>query len=237
MTRTPERIINQQVLAWSQQQAIVERGGRKPLYWPVFTISREFGAQGTALAAVLASRTGFPVWDKELVAAVAEESGADERILRTLDERAQRMIADAVLGAMTGRYTNLQYLRTLMHVVHTIAAHGSSIIVGRGANYICKPSQALRVRLVCPLKQRIRGYAEREGISLGQARRVVLQRDSEREEFIRRNFKHDVAMPADYDLVLNSGSYDLDQLADVVLAAYEIKVGRRPQEVFSVAHR
>jgi hypothetical protein len=236
MTRTTEHIINQQVLAWSQQQAIVERGGRKPSYWPVITISREFGARGAALAEVLADRTGFSIWDKELVEAVAEESGGDERVLRTLDERAQRMIMDAVRGALTGRYTNLLYLRTLMHVVHTIAAHGSSIIVGRGANYICKPSQALRVRVVCPLKQRIRGYAERQEMNLAQARRIVLQRDAERKDFVRRSFKRDVAAPSDYDLVLNSGSFSLSQLADIVFDAYEAKVGRRPQELSNVIH-
>lgn len=228
MTRAPEQIINEQVLVWSQQQTIIGQGGKPSSFWPIITISREFGAQGAALAQVLAKRTGFAVWDKELVQEVAAGTGSDVRILRTLDEHRQKMIEDAVRGAMGRQYTNLQYLRSLMRVVHTVAAHGSSIIVGRGANYICKSTPLLRIRVVCPLERRIQGYAERQGIDRRQAQQIVAQKDADRADFIRRTFKKDVAEPSDYDLVLTSATYTLDQLADIVLVAYEARFGRRP---------
>ena len=50
--------------------------------------------------------------------------------------------------------------------------------------------------------------------------------DTNRAEFIRHHFKRDIGQPSDYDLVLNAGTCDLGQIADVVLAAYEAKVGR-----------
>ena len=234
MTLMREQIINAQIRAWSEQQTVRKREDKRRTFWPVITISREFGARGAALAKILGKRMGFEIWDKDLIRAVADERGGDMRMLKTLDEHRQKGIEDAVRGALTGQHTNLQYVRSLMRVVHTLAAHGSCIVVGRGANFICKPAQALNVRVVCPFEKRIQGYAEREGLDLRPARKILEQRDAERAEFIRRTFRKDVAAPAHYDLALNSGTYSLEQLADLVLAAYQAKTGQRLPECFCV---
>ncbi len=231
MTLMREQIINAQVQAWEEQQAVRDREDKQRTFWPIITISREFGARGAALARILAERTGFEIWDKDLIRAVAEERGGDVRMLQTLDEHRQKGIEDAVRGALTGQHTNLKYVRSLMHVVHTVATHGSCIIVGRGANFICKPAQAFRVRIVCPLEQRVQGYADREGLDLREARKTIEKRDADRVDFIRRTFRKDLTAPSNYDLVLNSATYTLDQLADLVLVAYQTKTGLSLPEV------
>lgn len=229
MVRSPEQIIRDQVRIWEHRRDMERQGAARPRFWPCITISREFGAQGAALADALAGRTGFGLWDLALVEAIARESGGDERILRTLDERRRKAIDDVVHAALEhGRHTNLKYLRSLMRVVHTLAAHGSSIIVGRGANFICKPGSVLRVRVVCPLDIRVRRMAEREKIDEREARRLIVQRDAERADFVRYHFRQDVADPVCYDLVLNAGTYALDHLTDLTLAAYEAFAGARP---------
>lgn len=90
-----------------------------------------------------------------------------------------------------------------------------------------KSSKILRVRVVCPLEQRILGYAEREGLTEKQARKAVVGRDADRADFIQHHFKQDTGAPSDYDLVLNAGTLSLEQMAEIVLAAYETKVGKR----------
>jgi cytidylate kinase len=231
MARKPEQIIDEQVRAWTHRQAEAQRQGEGRTRWPLITVSREFGAQGAPLAELLGRRLGFTVWDKELVQAVAEESGGAERIVETLDEHGRKAIEDAMRGTLMGvQHTHLQYLRTLVRVVRTIAAHGNGIIVGRGANYICDPATILRVRVVCPLDVRVRRYAAQHHLDERQARRMVEELEAERVEFVRQHFKRDVAAPADYDLVVNSGTYTLEEMADVVVAAYEAKLGRRPHE-------
>ena len=54
---------------------------------------------------------------------------------------------------------------------------------------------------------------------------MIHDRDAERKDFIRHYFKRDVGNAYDYDLVLNSGVYNIKQLADLILLAYEKKVG------------
>ncbi len=232
MGRKPEQIIGDQVRIWEHFQAMERHGEPAPRFWPAITISREYAARGAALAAVLAERTGFTVWDKELVHAIAEEIGGDERILQTLDEHLRNSIDDIVHAALQhGRHTNLKYLRSLMRIVHTLAAHGNCIIVGRGANFICKPGTVFRVRLVSPLDVRAHRYMEEKQVREREARRAVEQMDAERADFVRRNFRYDVADPVHYDLVLNSGTFALDQIAEQVLSAYEAWHGERPPKV------
>ena len=156
------QVVERQCRRWELQQA--ERRARAPVHWPVITVSREFGARGEALARLVALRTGFSFWDVELIHALAAESGASEAILRSLDEHRRNALEDSIEGAlMGGQYMNSEFVRGLMRLIHTIASHGAGIIVGRGAQYVLA-EPALRVRVVCPLGERIRGYASRRGL-------------------------------------------------------------------------
>lgn len=222
-----ERLISEQVLSWANREAKARRKLKTLGIWPVITISREYGALGRSLANKLGKLIGFKVWDKELFSAIAEEAGADERFLASLDERRRKMIDDALYSSFMGsKHSNTHYFRSLLRVVHTIGEHGKSIIVGRGGNYIIKPSNALRVRLICPMEERISSVATREGISEKKAEKLIKVRDTERVDFIRHYFKRDSGSPHDYDLVLNSGVFKMDQLVELILLAYEKKVGK-----------
>ncbi|QXD16357.1 cytidylate kinase-like family protein [Rhodocaloribacter litoris] len=223
MARHLEQILEEQIRRWERENLAF---ARKKVRYPVITISREFGARGAALARLLGDRTGFTVWDQELVKAIAEEAGADARLLASLDEHHREAIEDAINATLLGgSHTNVQYLRTLMRVVKTIAHHGRSIIVGRGANYILRSRDMLSVRVVCPFELRVKRYAEAQGLDEREARRRVEARDAERAEFVRHNFRRDVNNAADYDLVLNAGTFDLESLAGLVAHAYELKTG------------
>lgn len=231
MARTPEQIIQDQVRPWDHLRAWEARRERPRRHWPIVTLSRQFGAPITALADALARRTGFAVWDRELVQAIVEETGGDERILSALDEHRRAAIEDMVHAALQhGRHTNLAYLRSLMRVVHGIADQGAAVVVGRGASFICKPGTALHVRVVCPLEERVRHYAAQAGCDEQQARCVVEQEDAGRAEFVRYAFHRDVADPAHYDLTLNAGVYAPEALADLVLHAYAARFGACPPE-------
>ncbi|MDH3245781.1 MAG: cytidylate kinase-like family protein [Saprospiraceae bacterium] len=222
-----DRIISEQVLSWSQRQAKAKRNQKTEGEWPVITISREFGAMGRTLANEVGKRTGFKVWDKELLSAIAEEAGADERFLASLDEHRRKAIDDALYTSVMGsKLGNTHYFRSLLRVVHTLGAHGKCIIVGRGSNYIIKSRSALRVRIVCPREKRIFYIAERDNISEKDAGKLINARDAERNDFVRYYFKQDASSSHQYDLVLNSGVFNIDQLANLMLLAYEKKTGK-----------
>lgn len=220
------QIVDQQIKAWSFRSSQETAFQRKKVKFPVITISREFGAQGAALADLLGRKIEFQVWDKELLQAIAKELGSDQKFLETLDERRQEEIEEIVSGFIDKIHTNVNYLKSLIRVVRTIEEHGRGFIVGRGANYICQNPLSFHVRVVCPFKTRIIEYARRENLSREEARHIVEQKDTERAEFIKQNFYKDVSNSSDYDLIINSKTFTLEQMADIVLDAYEKKTGQ-----------
>lgn len=223
--RKASQIIEEQILEWKFRHTITSSRAPKKHVYPVITISREFGAKGAVFASHLAKKIGYKVWDKDLLKAITIEVGTGLETVESVDERRRETIEDAVTGFFHNIPTNVSYLRSLIRVVHTIEEFGNSIIVGRGANYICKNPKALHVRIVSPLKFRIEEYAKREEISKTDAKRLIEAKDSERQVFVYQNFHKEMNESSDYDLVINAKSFTMDEMAEVVINAYEKKAG------------
>lgn len=227
MAKSVSEIVEQQIKSWSRQSAQpnTSKEEEEQIY-PIITISREFGSPGAALAEYLGERTGFDVWDKALLKRISEELGTDEKFIETLDERRKEAIRDTLASYFSNVHTNVNYLHSLIKVVRTIEEHGRSIVVGRGANYICQKNHSLHIRLVAPIDNRIADYSKRSGLSKQEVSKMAEEKDRERTEFIRRNFKENVSDPLGYDLVINSSTYSLEEIGRLVREAYEIKTGK-----------
>lgn len=222
------QVVDRQCRRWELLQRHHARAA-VPVHWPVITVAREFGARGEALGRLVADGAGFSFWDGELVHTVSEASGANEAVLRTIDEHHRSAIEESIDGALLGgRHMATEYLRRLMRLIKTISVHGASVIVGRGAQYVLEPTAALRIRVVCPFEDRVKGYAARNELDAHKAANVVERSDSERRRFIRQFFARDPANASDYDLIVNTEMFSLESAANVVLDAYEAKYGRRP---------
>lgn len=229
--RNAIQIVEQQVRKWALEKQSQERHEEATDYWPVVTVSREYGSLGATLGSMVAERLRFDFWDQELVHAIAEESGAYEPLVASLDENRRNMLEDFVDCALLGpTYTNSEYLRQLLRVIHTVAQHGRAVVVGRGSQFILENAEALRVRAVGPVALRTEGVAVRQSISMKEARARAERRDRERATFIRHHFKRDIADPSSYDLVINTSTLTLQRAAEIVVAAYRIKFAELPRE-------
>ncbi|TVR12878.1 MAG: cytidylate kinase-like family protein [Balneolaceae bacterium] len=224
MTKVLHKIIEEQIKTWEADNILKTPRTPKGNPFPVITISREFGALGAALAKYMGARLGFCTWDKEILQAIADKLGSDKKYLETLDENRRETIEDVVVGFLKSS-TNTGYIRTLNQVVRTLEEHGNAIIVGRAANYICTDPKAFHLRVVSPLSVRTRHIAEQQSISKTEAQALITKKDQERAGFSHHHFKKDVANAADYDLILNSSVYTLDEMMEIVMLAYEKKTG------------
>lgn len=223
---TVSQIVDKQIKEWDRRTDMITSSHKKEVYFPMITISREFGALGGALAEKLGATTGFDVWDQELLGAIAEDMDSDQKMLETLDERRKQDIEDAASAFISKVHTNVNYLRSLIRVVKTIEEHGRGIIVGRGGNYICEKKENLNIRLVRPFKSRVEHITEKHKIPASEARDLVRKKDTEREEFVQRFLYKDLTTASDYDLIMNTDTFDLDQIEPIVIDAYKIKTGR-----------
>lgn len=228
MANILNKIINEQIKTWEHNNS----GKRKIISpreesLPIITISREFGALGATLANLMGDKIGFKVWDQNILSEMAEQLGSNEKTVEEIDENHRELIEDMVAGFMKNVNTNVSYLRSLKKVVISIENRGNTIIVGRGANYICKKPNSLHVRIVSPLENRVVDYAERKGIDKEEALSIIKRTDAEREAFVQYYFKKDISKSSDYDLILNSGTFSLEQMMSLVIEAYEKKTNNK----------
>lgn len=225
MDKVYNKIIEDRMRVWEHDNSKkkITRTGTKT--HPVITISREYGAPGAALAAYMGEKAGFKVWNKEILGAIADKLGRDQKFLESLDEVRREVIEDLVFGFVQNINTNAKFIHTLQQVVLTIEEHGNSLIVGRGANFICKKPESLHVRIVSPLKNRVAYIADKEGLNDEKALSLIKKTDKERSEFIRYYFNKDVNESSAYDMILNAGSYTLEEMMQIVMRAYKIKTG------------
>ena len=218
--RSIDQIVEDQVRRWQ-----LSRRKEAPEHHrdPVIAISRLSGCCGRALAEELARRMGFDFFHKEILIRVAESSHLSEAIIKTVDEKTISAVEEWVQSLFTERYLTGDYFHHLCKVLMTIAEHGRAVILGRGASLIIPPKACLRVLLLAPMEERVAVVAGRDGLSREEARRRVIQTDSERRAFIRRHFHTDMLDPVHYDLVLNTAGLGREGTLAVIENAWKAK--------------
>jgi cytidylate kinase len=180
----------------------------------VITITREYGAGGGEAGRKLADALGWQVLDRELLHQAAESEHVPDAELERLDEKAIRMADRFRLHPPHQRY-----LHGLKAVVEQAAGRGSVILVGRGARHLLgERSGAFHLRLVAPRDWRARRMAALESWSLEQAVARCTEMDRTRDRFTRYFFGDKASQPAQYDLLVNTAMFPLDDVVAVVEA-------------------
>lgn len=225
MAKRVAHMIEDQVHFWRMNHPVEHKLQHKGQNLPVITISREFGAQGAAIAKILEKRIGFKVWDKEILKVISEKLDSDVDYLKSLDEHTQNAVEDTIFGFLNRKSTNLNYSIYLVRALQAIEKYGNAIIVGRGGNYVCRQKKTFHVRVVSPLAIRVDHIAEKEGISKEEAKAIVTKKDEERARFTQHNFNKNIDSAIEYDMVINSGSMKLESIAELIIQGYKQKIG------------
>ncbi len=202
----------------SQEQANAVIHPARPR--PVITISRQYGAGGRTVAALVAQKMGpgWEVWDREIIEAMAHNAQARREMIEALDERTRSWIHEMAADiANVPTIEPLGYRRHLTQVLLALAQQGQKVIVGRGANFILK--QALNVRLRAALEFRIQQVMRLENIGHDEALRRIHKVDRERADFTRRVFDRDIEDPDAYDMIIRTNAIGFDATAEAIAAA------------------
>lgn len=210
------QLIEEQVRRWEILKA--KKTETKTL--PVITLSRQPGSGGKFVARSVAETLGLDLFHQELINAMAENADTSARVIRTLDERGVSMLEDWVSAAISDRHLwPDEVSRMLMQVIGTIGRHGKAVIVGRGANFVLPAENRFRVRIIAPLEKRVDCVAEAHGLPKKEAKQRVLRTESDRRAFVRKYFHSDIGDPANYDMVLNTGSLSVESAAAAICSA------------------
>ena len=215
--RSIQQIIEEQMQRWQLLQS--KKPEEKPAALTI-TISREPGSGGRIVAQKLAEKLGFSVFHQEVLLEIAKRADVSEKLLATLDERGLNVLEDCISALVYDRHLwPDEYLKHLMKVIGAIGENGRAVIVGRGANFVVPPQYRLRLRIVAPQDIRIENVARTYNVTPEDARRHIVRTESDRRAFIRKYFNADIANPTNYDLVINTGSLEIDKAVGAVIAA------------------
>ena len=217
MSKSIHKIINEQIKRW-------EIGIRedKPIQETVnvITISRESGSQGYEVAKQLCRETGFDLFHHEIVDAMVETSKSSRVLLETLDERGMNIVDDIVSNFVSEHHLwSDDYSKLLFKILGTIGKHGNAVILGRGANCVLKKQKALRVRIVAPVTVRRDHIQKSLNLSKDDTQKHIVGTDANRSAFVRRYFNSDATDPANYDLLLNTGTLSVEKAVQVIKCA------------------
>jgi cytidylate kinase len=181
-------------------------------------ISRQVGAGGTSIATEVGTRLGWPVYDHALVERIAQEMHLRTKLIESVDERHTSWLTDCAESFSQSPLVSASaYVRHLIQTILSLGAHGSCVIVGRGAAQILSPVTALRVCVVANREDRILGLSRELGISRDEADYRLDTIERERIRFVKDHFHKDPRDPQHFDLLLNSSCFSYGECADLIV--------------------
>jgi cytidylate kinase len=201
----------------------------------IITLSREYGAGGLSIGRRVAELMGVDFLDTALVEEVARRLHIPSETVERWDERREGVILRLLraLESAHPEYASMSPLAgepveagpdperiwtTVQEVIREEARTRAAVIVGRGGAFIlARWPGAVHVRLVAPRDARVRGIAERHGLSYAEAARRVDGADRDRADFLKHHFGLQADDPHHYAMVLNTAVLDHERAARIIV--------------------
>ncbi len=195
--------------------------------YPFLAISRDTGAGASEVADAVGKRLGWDVLNRELLHYMAEKYHLQPAMLEFVDEHTTSWLIDVFAKWLDGRFVSeSEYVKHLGELVLLAAHHGSTVYVGRGAQFFLPRERGVAVQIIAPAKQRIERIMQRRQISREEARKYLEKTDHDRQEFVQRHFHHDANDPHLYDLVLNMHYLSIDDAAELIVNQIQRRFGK-----------
>ena len=192
----------------------------KHLHLPIITISREQGSGGRPIAFLVAKKLKTPwrVFHKDIVDEIAHETALDPKLVDRLDEHQSNAIKELLDTIFGKKFLSVNsYYKHLLHILASIGTRGYAVVMGRGANYLFP--DALKIRIVSSMEDRIQAMMKYEHISARVAKKQVEKSDEERATFTKELFQHDPRKAHHYDLVIRTGkNIDVEEAAEMIVS-------------------
>jgi hypothetical protein len=198
----------------------------------VITVEREYGSGGGDIAATVAARLGWKLWDQRLTEEIARRMDCERRAVEQHEEKRDpayyRLFKAFMRGSFEGslnaprlKMVDTDCVREVVRqLLPGIAEDGNCVIVGRGsAYYLGNRTDAFHVFIYSPFREKVRrlqlrGKSEKEAMELADTV------DRDRADFIKKYFDVDWPGRHRFHLMVNSAVGD-EVTVDIILDAVE----------------
>ena len=160
----------------------------------IITIGRQFGSGGREIGYKIAEDLGIKLYDKEMLARAAKESGICEEIFETHDEKPTNsflysLVMDTYSVGYTGSaYTDMpinhKVFLAQFDAIKKIADEGPCVIVGRCADYaLAGRTNVVNLFIYGNDEAKTKHVMERYNLSESKARDMIVKKDKQRQSY------------------------------------------------------
>ena len=205
----------------------------------VITIERQYGSGGRITGMRLAEELGIHYYDEEILKMTSETSAIGEQYFRLADEKAGNNLLYRTVTNMKPelsapvkdghRLTSPENLfRFQSEVIRELADQESCIIAGRCADYILSREDVdvpglVKIFVYADVPALIKRTMEVDKVDEKEAARRVKKINRERKEYYRYYTGGRWEDWTNYDLIINTSKFDLEQTAKLIKDYIKLK--------------
>ena len=195
---------------------------------------REFGSARREIGYKVAEAFDIKLYDKEMLARAAKESGICEEIFETHDEKPTNsflysLVMDTYsMGYSGNTYTDMpinhKVFLAQFDAIKKIADEGPCILVGRCADYALESyKNVVSVFIHADLNARIRRIARIYNLTDAKAKDMILKTDKKRSSYYNYYTNKKWSDAESYELCLTSSELGIDGTAKAIIDYVQLK--------------
>lgn len=189
----------------------------------IINVGRQLGSGGRLVALALGRKLGIPVYDQELIAKAAEQSGFSKELFANSDEKRNLLALSSFIvdvgrfGSADNYMSDNQLFVIQSNVIRSLADKGPAIFIGRCSDYILRGRKCLDVFVTATDEVRIKRIAERMNITPEQADSLMRKKDRTRETYYNYYTFGNWGVASNYDLCVDSSVLGIEGTADMII--------------------
>ncbi len=198
----------------------------------VICIGRQIGSGGREIAEKLAKKLDMPLYDKEILALAAKNTGFGKELFENADEKASLNIFVGFVGSypmvndslmiQDSPLSNDALFKMQYDAITQIAAKGPAVFVGRCADFILRDHPGLFSVFICGNKKdRIERLCRIRGFSMEEAIKTIKKTDKQRSTYYKYYTDKIWGAASSYDICVNSSVFGIDGTVDAILGLLE----------------
>lgn len=202
----------------------------------VITIARQYGSGGRTIGEMLADKLGIHFYDKELMKLASEDSGINERLFNTADEKVKQSVfskmfktekayTGEVISPESGGFISDDNLFNYQaKVVKELAERENCVIVGRCADYVLKDcDHVLSVFIHGPKDFCMQEAAKKINLTGKELERFITKTDKERADYYKYYTGREWTDARNYDLCLDSSKLGFERCVEEIIAYMNVR--------------
>lgn len=200
----------------------------------IITIGREYGSAGREIGYKVAEAFGIKLYDKEMLARAAKESGICEEIFQSHDEKPTNsflysLVMDTYsMGYSGNTYTDMpinhKVFLAQFDAIKKIADEGPCILVGRCADYALESyPNVVSVFIHADMQSRIRRIARIYDLTDAKAKDVIVKTDKKRASYYNYYTNKKWSDAESYELCLTSSELGIEGTAQAIIDYVTLK--------------